>query len=233
MTEKIEIGATILLSIAAAAVALGELTFGLRVWDTWGGRLVVLAALVVAGLVDLGEKRVPTCVSRPLLVGALGRLLAPLNVPALGLLAIAMLDLQLRPGLLERGVHAALFGLGLYLGLNRFGAAYFVPVAVILLAYYMWRANWIGGGDGKLLIALSALAPDPRLLLAVAAGWLGVGTIWTIRVYGKSFLTALSASLKAPRRKVSRMELNERGVPMTLGITAGWAIYLCLAALGA
>jgi hypothetical protein len=198
------------------------------VWSTWAGRVVILAGLAAAGIVDLKTKRVPSCVSYPLLVAATGRLIASANVPALALLLIAMLDLRIKPALVEKGVHLALFGLGLYLGLRVLDPRYFVPVGATLMIYRMWRANWIGGGDGKLLIALSGLSPDPRLLIATALGWLAVGSFWIARAYGKHFLTAFSASLQAPARVVSRIELEEQGVPMTLGITVGWAIYLGL-----
>lgn len=66
--------------------------------------------------------------------------------------------------------------------------------------------------------------------MTTAGGWFVVGAFWIARTYGRKFLTALSASLQAPTRQVSRLELEQQGVPMTLGITIGWAAYLCILA---
>ncbi len=217
----------ILACIAATTASLLEPALSLAVWSTWAARLILLAALTAAGIVDLRTKRVPRLISYPLLTAATGRLLASANIPAVILILIAMLDLRIKPGVFEKAIHLTLFGVGLYRGLRALNVAYFVPVAATLLSYYMWRANWLGGGDGKLLIGLGGLYPDPGLLIAIAAGWLAVGTFWIVRAYGPPSLPAVSTALQAPARSVSRAELEEQGVPMTLGITVGWAIHLC------
>lgn len=220
---------TVVLTSAAAALCLAEFILQVPIWYSWGGRIAVLAMLVAAGVADLRTKHVPRAVSYALLVGATGQLLASMNVPALILLLIVMLDLRLHP-LADMGVHITLLVLGIYLGLRGTDPGYIVPVVTMFLCYRMWRANWLGGGDGQLLIALSAIYPDPRLLMTTAGGWFVVGTFWIARTYGRRFLTALSASLQAPARQVSRLELEQQGVPMTLGITVGWAAYLCILA---
>ena len=217
------------LTATAVALCLAELVLHVPTWNTWGGRLAVLSMLTAAGYADLRTKHVPPAVSYPLLVGASGCLLASVNVPALILFAVVLLDLRLRPPILETVVHVALLGLSLYLGFTS-NTITIVPVVTMLLAYRMWRANWLGGGDGQLLIALTAIYPDPRLLITTAGGWFAVGFFWMARTYRTRLLTALTASLQAPTRKVSRLELEERGVPMTLGITVGWAAYLCILA---
>ncbi|MFO7990380.1 MAG: prepilin peptidase, partial [Desulfotignum sp.] len=173
--------ATAGLMLTSAALALAEIVFQVPTWNTWAGRLAVLAALLAAGVADLRTKRVPRAISYSLLIGATGSLLASANVPALILLLIVLLDLRLKPGILETSVHVVLLGLGLYLGFRVPDVTYVVPVVTMLLTYHMWRANWLGGGDGQLLIALSAVYPDPRLLLTTAAGLLAVGTFWIIR----------------------------------------------------
>lgn len=221
---------TAALTSAAATLCLAELALQVPTWNSWAGRIAVLAMLAAAGYADLKTKHVPRAVSFPLLLGGGSFLLASVNVPALILLTIVLLDLRLQPGILETVVHVALLGLSLYLGFTNANPAFIVPVVTMLLAYRMWRANWLGGGDGQLLIALTAIYPDPRLLIATAGGWFAVGVFWIARTYRTQLLTALAASVQAPTRPVSRLELRERGLPMTLGITAGWAAYLCILA---
>ena len=221
---------TVALASAAAALSLAELILDVPVWNSWSGRLAVLAALAAAGYADLSTKHVPRAVSYPLLVGGAGSLMASVNVPALILLAVVLLDLRLRPRIVETVVHVALLSLSLYLGFSNGNPTFIVPVVTTLMAYRMWRANWLGGGDGQLLIALTAIYPDPRLLIATAGGWFVVGFFWIARTYRTQLLTALTASVQAPTRPVSRLELEESGVPMTLGITVGWAAYACIMA---
>ena len=222
---------TVALALAAAALCFAEFILQAPTWNTWSGQIVVLGALAAAGYADLSTKHVPQAVTYPLLIGGAGCLLASVNVPALILLTFVLLDLRVRPPMLEAIVHVALLGLALSLGFSNGNPAFIVPVVTMLLAYRMWRSNWLGGGDGQLLIALSAIYPDPRLLIATAGGWFAVGLFWIARAYRTRVLTAVTASVQAPTRRVSRHELEERGLPMTLGITLGWGIYLGILAV--
>lgn len=195
------------------------------VMDSWPVRLAILAALLIAAAVDLRRRVVPPLISLPLLALGAGRGLAAGNIPALAALALALWDV--RKG--EPWTHALILAAGAAEAVWTTQVEHILLPALILALYRMWRAEWIGGGDGKLMMALFCLYPSPEVVLSVAGGWLALGLLALAWHYRRSFIHA--AVFSAAGRLPPAGSLDETGVPSVIGIALGFGMYLLLGKL--
>jgi len=180
----------------------------------------VLVLLVLGAVRDFRTRRVPPAVSVPLLALGAGRCLAEGNVPAVLALALALWNV--RRG--EPWTHGALAMTGLGLAAATGRASFAVPVLLVLAVYRMWRSGWIGGGDGKLMMAVGMIHPEPGAVLALAGGWFLWGLVWLVIRYRRAALTA--AALSAAGQLRPSGTLDEVGVPGAAGIALGYAVFL-------
>jgi Flp pilus assembly protein protease CpaA len=183
-------------------------------------RGVLLALLGLAAIWDFRTRRVPPAVSVPLLALGAGRCLAEGNVPAVLALVLALWNV--RRG--EPWTHGALALAGLGLAAATGRASFAVPVFLVLAVYRMWRSGWIGGGDGKLMMAVGMIHPEPGAVLALAGGWFLWGLVWLVIRYRRAALTA--AALSAAGQLRPSGPLDEVGVPGAAGIALGYAVFL-------
>lgn len=187
---------------------------------SWPFRLVVLLAILIASVADFRRRIVPLAVSIPLLALGAGRCLAAGNLPAVAALGLALWNV--RKG--EPWTHALILAAGAAEAAWTAQAEPILLPALILAVYRMWRARWIGGGDGKLMMALFCLYPDLAAVLSVAGGWFVLGLLALAWRYRRSFVQA--AALSAVGQLPPAGSLDETGVPSAIGIALGFGLYL-------
>jgi Flp pilus assembly protein protease CpaA len=180
----------------------------------------VLVLLVLVAVRDFRTRRVPPAVSVPLLALGAGRCLAGGNVPAVLALALALWDVRWG----EPWTHGVLAATGAGLAAATGRVSFVVPVLLVLVVYRMWRAGWIGGGDGKLMMAVGMIHPEPGAVLVLAGGWFLWGLVWLVIRYRRAALTA--AALGAAGQLRPSGTLDEVGVPGAAGIALGYAVFL-------
>ncbi len=163
-----------------------------------------------------------------MLAGGAARTAVAFNLPGLVILALALKDLRPGSRALENGIHGLLILASLGVATLTGSEAPLLVSLLWLLAYRMWRRHWMGGGDAKLLMALVGLYPYPSTVVGMALGWLVVGLVWTARLYRRAFLPALfhAMAVAAAPPRITREDLERRGVPMAGGIAVGFAVYL-------
>ncbi len=183
-----------------------------------GVRLALLAVLVLIAALDFRTRKVPPALSIPLLALGAGRCLAEGNVLAVAAMVLALWNVG------APWMHAAIGAGSLALGFVTGRSSFAVAPLLTLTVYRMWRAGWIGGGDGKLMMALGCLYPKPDMVLALAAGWLLWGMLWLAVRYRRAFLSAVA--LSAGGHLPPGGDLDRAGVPGTGGIALGFALFL-------
>ena len=195
-------------------------------WATWG----LLSPLLLVAVVDWRTHTVPRPVTIGLLVLGSARAIAVGNWPGLVALLIASLDVRLSAtnGAWDTIAHGLLLSwAGIWAQLQG-RPEYALLAFVSIFTYHFWRLNWLGGGDGMLLIGLLAWNPTLLLLLCLVGGWVSAG-VGMAAWYGR--LPALYLP-QAPATAVARATLEREGVPVAWGFAVGWLAWLVLTALG-
>lgn len=98
---------------------------------------------------------------------------------------------------------------------------------------WLWRLRLVGGGDAKLVMALSGIFPDSRLLLAILLGLFVGSTAILIVQHGYAGLRRTNATLVTtlsrwvlPTREEIREAYHRRSSPAVAWISAGGLLYL-------
>ena len=173
---------------------------------------IVLAMLVVGTIWDLRYRIVPPAVSHFLLILGGLRCLAAGNIPALIAMGIAFWDFRKWWASALAIISGGLFSLWAV------EEEYIAVPLLILGVYVMWMRGWIGGGDGKLMIALFSLFPGRMMLMSFLAGWILFGLGVMLWKYRRGVISALVLSWRG--------DLQPQEAPGTIGILLGYLLFL-------
>ncbi len=125
----------------------------------------------------------------------------------------------------------AVLGLALHLLGGDLAPVLLTATAVTLCVAFIWTNGWLGGGDFKLLVALTLLLPPTRVLPAIVAiAWSGAALALPYLALRNRIATSAAdrpAGLLARIWRAERFRLHRGGpLPYGMAIAAGGIVEL-------